>query len=157
MLARDLADRYPYVRPEDGALDAARMLAEGRLPGLLVVDDRGVPRAVLPASQVVRALVPGYVLDDPALAAVVDEPHADQLSSELSGRLVRELVSDSSDPPPIADGGDTLLDVAALMATTHSPLVAVVEHGDQHSKDEAVRPLGVITASHLLNQLLGLT
>ena len=75
--ARDLAQDLPAVGPDDSALDAARLIAERRLPGIAVVDADGRPVAVLPASQVLRFVVPGYVQEDPSLARVLDEAGAD--------------------------------------------------------------------------------
>lgn len=149
MRARDLAEPYPTVNLDDQALDAARLLAENRLPGVLVVDGRGMPHALLPASQLVRLLVPGYVMEDPTLAAVIDEAHADRLASALTGLTVRKCLPKGAPDPAIADADDTAIEIAALMARTHSPLVAVVD------RSGGKRLLGVITASHLLHRLLG--
>jgi len=149
MRARDLAVPYTSVTLDSDALDAARLLAEQRLPGLLVLDDEGVPVAVLPASRLVKLLVPAYVLEDPTLAAVVDEKHADRLCQALTGRSVRDCLPKDRQTPPIADPGDTALEVAALMARERSPLVAVVERDASGS-----RTLGVITAARLLDRLL---
>nr|WSY56911.1 CBS domain-containing protein [Streptomyces sp. NBC_00886] len=152
MRACDLAVEYETVGLDSDALDAARLMAEQRLPALLVVDERGAPRAILPASQMVKFLVPAYVVEDPTLAAVVDERHADRLCEALAGRKVRDCLSKSTPPPAVAAPDDTALEVAAQMAQVRSPLVAVVE------KDGAgVRLLGVITASHLLERLLAAT
>ncbi|WP_416956772.1 CBS domain-containing protein [Streptomyces sp. Agncl-13] len=149
MRARDLAVEYETVGVGDDAMDAARLMAEQRLPALLVVDEQGAPKAILPASQMVKILVPAYVVEDPTLAAVVDERHADRLCEALAGRKVRDCLSKSTPPPAVAAPDDTALEVAAQMAQVRSPLVAVVE------KDGAgVRLLGVITASHLLERLL---
>ncbi|WP_308208016.1 CBS domain-containing protein [Actinomadura madurae] len=84
--ARDLAVEYPTVTPESSALDAARLLAGHRLPGLLVVDAENRPVAVIPGSQLLRYTIPHHVRDDPALARVYDERHADQLCSRLAGQ-----------------------------------------------------------------------
>jgi CBS domain-containing protein len=150
--ARDLAVEYETVGIDTGAMAAARLMAEHRLPALLVVDGDGAPKAILPASQMIKILVPGYVVDDPTLAAVVDERHADQLCQSLKGRTVRDCLSKDVPAPPVADPDATALEVAAQMAQVRSPLVAVVE------KDKAgTRLLGVITASHLLERLLGAT
>jgi CBS domain-containing protein len=151
MRASELAADYPTVTLDSDALDAARMLAARKLPGVLVVDADGAPHAVLPASRLVKLLVPAYVVEDPALAAVVDESHADRLCQNLAGLSVADAL-----PPeprertraPVADAGDTALEVAALMARERSPLVAVVDRRD------GGRLLGVITASHLLDRLL---
>lgn len=149
MRARDLAVEYETVGLDSDALDAARLMAEQRLPALLVVDERGAPKAILPASQMVKILVPAYVVEDPTLAAVVDERHADRLCEALAGRKVRDCLSKSTPPPAVAAPDDTALEVAAQMAQVRSPLVAVVEKGGA-----GVRLLGVITASHLLERLL---
>lgn len=76
MRAEQMAEDYPVVSIDSDALDAARMLAEHRLPGLLVTAGAGKQYAVLPASQVVRFIVPRYVQDDPLLAGVLNESTA---------------------------------------------------------------------------------
>ena len=78
MRAEALAEEFPVVTVDSDALAAARLLAEHRLPGILVTDGSGKPFAVLPASQVVRFIVPRYVQDDPSLAGVLNESTADR-------------------------------------------------------------------------------
>jgi len=150
--ARDLAVEYETVGVDTDALAAARLMAQHKLPALLVVDGQGVPKAILPASQMIKILVPAYVVEDPALAAVVDERHADRLCQALVGRTVRDCLSKSVPAPPIAAPDDTALEVAAQMAQVRSPLVAVVDR-----EKSGARLLGVITASHLLERLLLVT
>ncbi|WP_329058388.1 CBS domain-containing protein [Streptomyces sp. NBC_00117] len=150
MRARDLAVEYEAVDVDSDAIQAARLMAEHKLPGLLVLDRHGEPKAILPASQMIKVLVPAYVVEDPTLAAVVDEKHADRLCQALSGRTVGDCLQDEAARPPVADPDDTALEVAALMARVRSPLVAVVQRAD-----DGPRLLGVITASHLLHELLG--
>ncbi|MFI7102032.1 CBS domain-containing protein [Streptomyces sp. NPDC050161] len=154
MRARDLAVDYPSVGIDSDALDAARLMARQQLPALLVVDAAGAPAAILPASQVVRTLVPDYVIDDPALAALIDEKHADRLGRALDGRRVGDCLPATALPLPVADPDDTALEVAALMAQVRSPLVAVVATEGQGRNR---RLIGVITASHLVTRLLGET
>lgn len=153
MQARDLAVQYETVSVDSDAMEAARLMAEHRLPALLVVDDGGAPKAILPASQMIKVLVPEYVIEDPTLAAVVDEHHADRLCQALKGRKVRDCLSSKHIPaPPVAAPDDTALEIAALMAQVRSPLVAVVDH------DKAgAHLLGVITAAHLLERLLAVS
>ncbi|MFJ8802889.1 CBS domain-containing protein [Streptomyces sp. NPDC102487] len=150
MRERDLAEQYETVGLDSDALAAARLMAEQRLPALLVLDEAGAPKAILPASQMIKIVVPGYVIEDPTLAAVIDEHHADRLCSVLKGRTVRDCLSKTTPPPAIAAGDDTALEVAALMAQARSPLVAVMNTGAAG----AAQLLGVITASHLLERLL---
>ncbi|HCT76920.1 MAG TPA: hypothetical protein DGG94_22355 [Micromonosporaceae bacterium] len=147
MRARDLAVSYPTVTYDTAALDAARLLARGDLPGLIVVDEDGTPSVVLPGTQVLRLAVPVYCQDDPALARVVDEATADVFARELEGRTVRECLSEKPPEPPVVTGEATALELAALMARTRSPLVAVV--------DQTRTLTGVITLHALLDRILG--
>ena len=149
MKAGELAEPYPTVRLDADALEAARLLTEHGRPGLVVVDEADHPVAVLPGSQVLRFLIPDYVQEDPALARVVDEGFVDEVCGALAQRTVKELLPKDRVPLPIADPDDNLLEVAALMASAHSPLVAVVE-GD--TKRGPI--LGAITLSALLGRLL---
>ena len=130
---------------DSNALDAARMLAEHRLPGIVVTDSSGLPYAVLPASQVVRFLVPTYVQDDPSLAGVLNESMADHAADKLGNKTVRQVLPDHLIDVPPANADDTIIEVAALMARNRTPLVAVMKDGKLH---------GVITASRLLEAAL---
>ena len=141
MRAEEIVEDFPVISIDSNALDAARMLAEHRLPGLLVTDTSGNPYAVLPASQVVRFIVPRYVQDDPSLAGVLNESMADRAAEKLRDKTVRNVLPDHLVDIPPAKADDTIIEVAALMARLRSPLVAVVKDGKLH---------GVITASRLL-------
>jgi CBS domain-containing protein len=141
MRAEDLAEAFPVVTIDSDALDAARLLAEHRLPGIVVTDNAGKPFAVLPASQVVRFIVPRYVQDDPSLAGVLNESMADRAADKLGGKTVRDVLPDHLTNVPAANADDTIIEVAAVMARLRSPLMAVVKDG---------KLVGVITASHLL-------
>lgn len=141
MLARELAEDYPLVDVDTDAFDAARVLAFNNLPGLVVTDSEGSPYAVLPASQVVRFVVPEYVREDPSLARVIEEQAADRIARSLAGRRVRDLLPTRPHELPVVKADDTVLELAALMAKARSPLVAVVEQG---------RIIGVVTAVRLL-------
>ncbi|BBA97128.1 hypothetical protein RVR_2734 [Actinacidiphila reveromycinica] len=149
MRARELAQPYPTVTLGSPALNAARLVADRHLPGVLVVDADGAPYAILPASRFVRLLVPSYVIEDPALAAVVDERHADRLCASLADRAVADILPRERTAAPAVADDDTLLEVAALMARERSPLVAVMAE-----EPDGPRLIGVITASHLLDRLL---
>jgi CBS domain-containing protein len=127
MRARDLAMPFPVVGLDTSALDAARLLASHNLPGLIVVDQDGRPMTILPGTQVVRMVVPPYCVEDPTLARVVDEPEADISVEALEGRSVIDCLPDEQRELPAVGPGATMLEIAALMARTRSPLVAVVD------------------------------
>jgi len=147
--ARDLAQDLPTVGPDDAAWDAARLIATHRLPGIAVVDPDGRPVAVLPASQVLRFVVPAYIQDDPSLARVLDEASADQLCTDgLTGKRVRDLLPARGHRVELADVDTdaTVVECAAEMARLRSPLLVVVDD-DGHVR-------GLLTAAHLLEVLL---
>jgi CBS domain-containing protein len=147
MRARDLAKPFPIVTPDTEAMAAAQTMATERLPGLIVSGDDGRPYTILPGSQVLRFLIPVYVQDDPALARAFDDEASDELCGKLTHRTVRDLLPRRRDVDelPVVDGDATSLEIAAVMARMHSPLVAVVE-------DERV--IGAVTVSRLLDHLL---
>lgn len=140
-----MAESFPVVGIDSDALGAVRLLAERRLPGIVVTDEHGCPCSILPASQVVRFLVPGYVQDDPSLAGVLSESMADRVADKLSGKTVRALLPADPDELPAVNSDDTLVEVAAMMARLRCPLAAVVEDREL---------IGVITASRLLELAL---
>ncbi|MEU6432579.1 CBS domain-containing protein [Microbispora sp. NPDC046973] len=144
MRARDLVVPFPTVELDSPVADAARLMAERELPGLIVLDERGAPASILPGTQVLRLAVPRYCQDDPALARVIDEAHADAFVRALGERTVRQAMPERPRELPVTDPDATLLEVAALMARTRSPLVAVLD-GD--------RLLGAVTLSALLKRL----
>jgi CBS domain-containing protein len=147
MLARELARPFPTVTLDTDALEAARSLAEHRLPGLIVLGDDGLPHTVLPGSQVLRFVVPTYVQEDPALARAYDEKSADALADKLAGRTVRDLLPKHERLEiRVVEPDATSIEIAAQMAGMRSPIIAVVDD-DQF--------LGAITVSALLGHLTG--
>jgi hypothetical protein len=146
MRARDLAEAYPVVGVDTSALVAARLIAGDRLPGLVVTDRDGTPKAVLPASEVVRFLVPEYVQDDPTLAGVLGEVPAERLAERLGRVTVAELLPTRPAELAVLQADDTLVELAATMARLRSPLCAVM---DGHTI------VGVVTAARLLELVCG--
>lgn len=140
-----MAEGFPVVGVESDAWDAVTQLALRRLPGLVVTESDGKPVAILPASQVVRFLVPQYVQDDPSLAGVLSESMADRVCDKLRGKKVAALLPGDKSELAVVNHDDTIVEVAAVMARLRSPLAAVMEKG---------RLVGVITASRLLELAL---
>ena len=140
MRAAEIDEEFPVVDIDSPAVDAARMLAKHKLPGIVVLTADGQLYAVLPASQVVRFIVPSYMQEDPLLARVFAESVADRAVEALGGKTIRELLPQQRPRLPIADADDTILEVATIMGMMRSPLIAVMKHGKLH---------GVITASRL--------
>jgi CBS domain-containing protein len=146
--AEELDEDFPVVNIDSNALEAVRLLAEHRLNGLVVVTNTSeAPYAVLPASQVVRFIVPPYVQEDPGLAGVLSESMADHAAEKLGNKTIRDVLPKQRQHVPVADADDTIIEVAEVMARLRSPLVAVVKDGRLH---------GVITASRLLAAALNI-
>jgi CBS domain-containing protein len=143
--AEQMAEDYPVITMDSGALEAARLLAEHRLPGLVVTDRDGHPRSILPASEVVRFLVPSYVQEDPSLAGVLSESMADRIVETLGAKRVGELIPAEAPELAVVNADDTIVEVAAVMARLRCPLAAVMTNGEL---------VGVITASRLLQVAL---
>ncbi len=142
VLAEQIVEAFPVVNIDSPALDAVRLLIEHRLNGIVVVTGTSeMPYAVLPASQVVRFIVPGYVLEDPTLASVFTESMADHAAEKLRDKTIRDMLPKQPQRVPVVDADDTIIEVAEVMARMRSPLVTVVKGGKLQ---------GVITASRLL-------
>jgi predicted transcriptional regulator len=145
MHAEEMAEDFPVIGEDSDAWDAVTQLAEQRMPGLVVTDPGGKPLSILPASQVVRILVPTYVQDDPSLAGVLSESMADRVADKLRGKTVGALLPDKAPELAVVNHDDTIVEVAAMMARLRCPLAAVMRGGEM---------VGVITASRLLQLAL---
>jgi CBS-domain-containing membrane protein len=149
VLARDLALPCPTIGLADDAQHAARLMADQQLPALVVCDPDGTPVGMLRGSHVVGVMVPPYLLEDSALARVIDEPAADRLVSGLRGRTVADLLPPSAHGDlVVADADDTVMELCVLMADGRSPVIPVVDGG---------RLLGCVTLHRLLDSLLSRT
>lgn len=146
MRASDLMEDYPSIDETAPAEDAARMIGIDRRPAVLVLSD-GKPRTVLPGSQVLYFLIPGYLQEDPSLVKVYGEKAADTCAARLAGKTVKDLLPTDRRPPmPAVRRDATVMECAAVMASLHSPLLVVVEDDGSLA--------GAITASRLLSELV---
>lgn len=146
MHAHEIAEPYPVMSAQTSALEAARLIARERRPGLVVIGPDGAPTAVLSAAQVVRFMVPDYVQDDPTLAAVMGEEPTAKIAARLERATVASLLPREPEELPVLNSDDTVLELAAVMARLGSPLAVVMDHREI---------VGVVTASRLLETVLG--
>jgi CBS domain-containing protein len=145
MRAELLAEQVPTVRRETTGAEAARVIAEYRLSGLVVADDDGNPIAVIPGSQILGLVLPPYLREDPSLVHAYDEQGADELCAALDKTTIGELLDAkrlTGTKPPSVLPEDTLIEVAAVMDRGHYPLILVT--------DRAGAFHGVITLSRAL-------
>ncbi|MFD0537888.1 histidine kinase [Actinomadura luteofluorescens] len=105
----------------DSIAHAIQVLALGRLPGLIVIDEAQRPRVVLPGTQVLRLAVPVAFQEDPALTRTVDEAHADVFWHEIRDLTVGDCLATPTPRPVIVKTSATLLELATLMARQRSP------------------------------------
>lgn len=147
MHAADVATTMTTVTEQTPAREAAHILAAQDLPGLVVVDNKGRPVTILAGTQVLRMALPSYCQDDPALARVIDEADADVILAGIGDRTVADLLPRHRPELPAVSADATLLEVAAVMARSNVPLVAVV--------DKQRTMTGVITLDGLLDRILG--
>jgi CBS domain-containing protein len=145
MKAVQLAEQVPMVRRSTTGAQAARVIAEYRLSGLVVADDEGVPIAVVPGSQLLAVVLPQYVRDEPNLSHAYDEAGAEELCAALNRATIGELLEAkrlSGVKPPSVLPDDTLIEIASVMDSGHTPVVLVIDgDGGFH---------GVITLSRVL-------
>ena len=141
MRAEDLDEQFPIVTVDSDALEAARMIAEHHLPGVVVTDTSGKPHSVLLASEMLRFVLPRYVQDDLALAGVLGDAIADHATQNLAGKSVGDVLPKHPRGVPSVDVRASVFKLAAEMVQLRSPLIAVTKNGKLH---------GVITASRLL-------
>jgi CBS domain-containing protein len=144
MRARDLAVPYPSLPVDAPAAEVARLLAEEQIDAVFV-ERQGQLQGVVSDIGLLARLLPGYIIEDPKLAQVLEEGAADLLWRRLEGHTAAELLPKRGADVPQVDGDATLMEVAAVMAGARAPLVAVREGG---------RLIGGITSSALLTRLL---
>lgn len=94
--------------------------------------------------------MPEYLREEPRLSAVVDHQNLDVTTESMAGLTVAEWLPPRTHTPPVVGPDTGALQVAALMARTLTPLVAVIERdADQ------VRLVGAITAARLMERFIG--
>lgn len=145
MQAHEIAVALPTVRMDDPVSKAVQLMVVYRLPGLVVVDDEDRPVAVLPGTQVLRLTIPQTYRDDPALVRTVDEIHADLFWHGPGKLTVGDCLPDPVPKPVTAAPEATLLEIATVMATKRSPLIALV--------DQSGKLVGAVTLERLLTSL----
>ena len=145
MQASEIAVLPPTVTMDDSVSKAVQLMVVKQVPGLIVVDDRDHPVAVLSGAKVLGLVIPGCYQGDSALVRAVDESHADQFWQESAKLTVRDCLPSPITKPAVVASDATLLEVASAMATRQSPLVALVDSDGRLS--------GAVTLTRLLTSL----
>jgi len=149
--AVQLAEQVPTVRRATTGAEAARVIAEYRLSGLVVADDDGVPIAVIPGSQLLTLVLPQYVRDEPNLSHAYDERGADELCVTLNEATIGELLEAkrlTAAKPPSVLPENTLIEIASVMDSGHTPLILVTDRdGGYHGAITLSRVLAAIATA----------
>jgi hypothetical protein len=144
--ARELAVAYPSLPADAPAAEVARLLAEESVDAVFV-EHQGQLQGVVSDIGLLTRLLPGYLLEDRALAQVLEENAAELLWQRLEGHTAADLLPTKRAEVAQVDDDATLIEIAAAMTRANAPLVAV------RARDG--RLLGGITTSQLITRLLG--
>lgn len=128
MRASDLQVPTPTVTRGTTAREAGRLIAGASRIGLVIANDAGVPEATVSATDVLRLMLPGYVLDDFSLAHVLGEADSEEVWEHLEQRTIGELVDDDGVPLHelvVVNADDTVLEIAAALVEAKSQLALV--------------------------------
>jgi CBS domain-containing protein len=145
MKARNLASPQMTLQSDAPAAEAAAVLSRHDVRALLVVDAQGSLVGVLSDSELLRILLPPVIHENEALARVFEEGASEELFRRLEGRRVRDLLPAERGTPPVVEGDDTLVEVAAAMVRSRASLVGVLDDG---------RLVGGISIDDLISHLL---
>jgi CBS domain-containing protein len=145
MHAAGVVETLPAAGPDDDVLSAIRMVCQHGLPGLVIADGQGEVIGCLSSIDLVRLALPRYLQDDPGLARVFDEQHADRVAAELVGIRIRDVAGRAMRHIPTARPRASLVEVGELMVQQNCPLVPVRKEGGG--------TLGIVTANRLLGLL----
>jgi hypothetical protein len=116
--AADVVETLPTARLGDEFLSAVRMLSRDRLPGLVVSDEQGVVVGCVWSIDLLRLVLPRYTLDQPILARVFDENHADRIATDLVHTRGRDVVGELIGRAPIVRPRATVVELAWLEPIT---------------------------------------
>jgi hypothetical protein len=114
----DLLGRVlPVANDETTAIQATRMIHDNALHGIIVADRHGRPRFTVSSVDVLRLLVPEYIVEDPALARVLDADAAREVLARMAPRTIAALFDD----------GESVVREIAVVPEDASPLEIAAE------------------------------
>jgi CBS domain-containing protein len=134
MRAADLAQPLPLVVRDRSVADAGRVIADHGRIGVVVCDRSGTPIGMITALDVFRLALPDYLVDDPSLAATLDEHSIADLIERLRRKTVGEVIEDGSvrlRPVPTVDAEANVLEVAAVLVSAGTTVAVVAGDPDR--------------------------
>ena len=134
---------FPSCSVDSDAVDAARMIAEHGLPGLMVTDASRKPCAVLLAFRDAALCSAALRAGRHHAGRCPGRSHWPTTPSEnLAGKTVGDVLPKQPRAVPSVDARDGVIKVAAEMAQLRSPLIAVTEERKVARCDHRVTPAG---------------
>lgn len=136
----------PVIRvlADDPVEDLVRALEQPGVRAVAVVTPERELIAFVTQRDLLRALIPPYILESPALGRVLTEDASERFRRSLEGKRVRDVV-DVRRQRHTVNADATLVEVTSIMVRTGDPAVPVVEHD---------RAVAIITTDDLLRALL---
>ncbi|QGN32596.1 hypothetical protein [Microlunatus sp. Gsoil 973] len=117
MRATDIRVAIPMVDRRLSVAAASRVIADSGKTGV-VVSDGNIPMGVITALDVVRLALPEYLLNDPSLAATLDEQAIAEMVAPLREKTLAEVIADRTvrlrDVPEV-DADATMVEIAAVL------------------------------------------
>ncbi|WP_329113319.1 hypothetical protein [Streptomyces sp. NBC_01353] len=146
MHARDLARRCASVSADEAVLRAAELLAGEETPALLLVTREGHPVAFVEGHHLLAGILPDSVREDPLRATAIAGRLDDEVRQNMAALTVADVLPRRRPALSLVSPHASPLQMAAVMARTGSPVVAVVEY----DTDDRPHLLGSVTAAALL-------
>ena len=148
MRARDIMQPARVVSPTASCEELLRVFEDPHVRAAAILPrQKGHPAGLVTEEDVLSVLLPSYVLENEALAGVLEEAAAGKLRERVARRQVGDVINVERRRHPPVFPDDTLIEVATAMARSGHPAVLVA--------DRSGDVLGVITADALLPALLG--
>ena len=145
MRASDVMRPVAVFQADDPAEDLVRAFARPTLRAVAVVSTEGNLVGLVTDEDLLQALLPPYVRDDPVLARILEEEAAWELCRHLEGKFVKNVLNVRGGNQTSVSPNDPLIQVISVMSQTGAPAVLVVV-------DDLV--LGMVTVDDVLPALL---
>jgi len=132
----------PVVTRATTLREAVAILSDARVRWLLVAEADNIPRAALSGVDILSALMPTYLLEDPTLARVYNREAAREVVSAAMQRTLGEVLDEMEMRNwelPTVQAEPTVLEIAAEFVRTGST-VAYIEGSGPHDPRFATLP-----------------
>lgn len=136
MRATDIRTTIAMVDRNRSVAEASRVIADSGKTGVLV-SDGAEPIGVITALDVLRLAMPDYLLDDPSLAATLDEQAIEELLAPLRDKTLAEVIADRTvqlRPVPEVDADATMLEIAAVLVAAGCPVAVIADDQDRQDR-----------------------